>query len=54
MLDENEDWVMEQEGELAEFIIGSQLEDVHISRQKIVTKMTHARISKRLDYIFMS
>ena len=54
MMDANEDWVLEHEGELVEFIMGTQLEDVHIAWKQIVPRSTYARGSKRLDYIFIS
>ena len=53
MMDANEDWVAEYEGKLAEFILETQVEDIHISRQQVVPQTTYGRGTQRLDYIFM-
>ena len=41
-------------GELDEFLLELQLEDIHKVRQQPIPKTTYTRESKRLDYIFMS
>ena len=52
MMDANEDW--ERDGELAEFLLETQLEDVHQSQQQTTPTTTYSRGTKRLDYIFTS
>ena len=54
MMDANEDWEKDTGGELAEFLLETQLEDVHKVRWQILPKTTYTRRTKRLDYIFMS
>ena len=54
MMDANEDWEKDAGRELAEFLLESQLEDIHKVRQQPIPTTTYTRGSKRLDYIFMS
>ena len=49
MMDGNEFWVLENEGELAEFAMETQIEDIHIARQKVVPQTTYERGLQRLD-----
>ena len=50
MMDANEDWEKDAGGEIAEFLLESQLEDMHKVRQQPIPKTTYTRGSKRLDY----
>ena len=54
MMDANEDWEKEPSGELAEFLLETQLEDVHQARQQTTPNTTYSRGTRRLDYIFTS
>ena len=54
MMDTNEDWEKEKDGELVEFLLATQLEDVHQTGQQMKPNTTYYRGMKRLDYIFIS
>ena len=54
ILDANEDWEKERDGGLAEFLLETQLEDVHQAQQKTKNNTTYSRGKKRLYYIFIS
>ena len=44
---------MEHDGEIVEFTLGTQLEDVNILHQPIVPRTNYAQVLTRLNYIFM-
>ena len=54
MMDANEDWEREMNGDFAEFIFESRLEDIHKVKQQDTPMTTYARRTKRLDYILMT
>ena len=54
MIDANKDCGIERQGELAEFMLATQLKDVYKARHKMTPTTTYAREVKRLDYIFIS
>ena len=54
MMDANEDWEREANGDFAELLFETGLEDIHkVKQQKTPTTM-YARGMKRLDYILMT
>ena len=54
MIDANENCRIEKQGELAEFLLVTQLEDLHKARQQTTPTTTYSRGTKSLYYIFIS
>ena len=54
MMDANEEWERERNGDLAEFLLETGLEDIHKMKQQEIPTTTYARGTKRLDHILVT